>query len=557
MHRRWNAAALCGLLWLLLCAAAAATPVELQVLSADQADPPIEHVVAGQHDDGFVRFGGDGNGVLQPSADGVHWLRLIVPPVEDREARVLAIGRFPMRLLDVYMPGDTGWDRERRSFYAPNVEDFYPHAYVFDLPPQLDGGGEVYLRVAHDGRLYVFAQVQPANAFYRSERNFIIAVTAGFTAMAVMLLVNLVYVFALRERMFLVFAGFLGAQMGWTLFATGTAFVLPGGSTLGLYAGSMSAVLVTASNALLLHFARIYVDFRAHPWSDHALRALSIAFAVLAVLYLMPTSWVPRVLSNATSTTFLLTPPLLLLSLVAAPRERRGHALIFLFAWMPLGALSMARTLVGFGWMEPEPLSLYAPLFAAAWCAVMLSIGMASRTVELRIQRDRAQRQADVDALTGAMSRHAGEHELAHRFERARREARMLSLIFIDLDLLKEINDSHSHDAGDACLRALARRVKLVLARHGELARWGGDEFLAILPDVDQAGALKIAEAMRDAIRQPFEWNGVPLALACSLGVATRHKDDGSANAIVRRADAALYIAKREGRDRVAIGGVP
>src|SRR5690606_39892856 len=96
------------------------------------------------------------------------WLQLRVDPASSREQRLLVIGRLPMRQLDVYLPDGAGnFDRASRSFFAPSAQQFSPSAFLFELPPALDAGGLVYLRVDHGGRLFLTVQVTEPDTFFR------------------------------------------------------------------------------------------------------------------------------------------------------------------------------------------------------------------------------------------------------------------------------------------------------------------------------------------------------------------------------------------------------
>lgn len=162
------------------------------------------------------------------------------------------------------------------------------------------------------------------------------------------------------------------------------------------------------------------------------------------------------------------------------------------------------------------------------------------------------------DPLTGLANRRRFDEVLDAEWRRAAREGQPMSLIMIDLDGLKLINDTHGHPAGDVCLRAVARAVGESLNRAGDLAaRIGGDEFAVVLPGTGAIGAAGVAERIRLAIRecQMPEGAGFWRSMTASLGVATV-LPDGTAEAsapamLVAAADAQLYEAKRDGRDRV------
>jgi diguanylate cyclase (GGDEF)-like protein len=161
------------------------------------------------------------------------------------------------------------------------------------------------------------------------------------------------------------------------------------------------------------------------------------------------------------------------------------------------------------------------------------------------------------DALTGVANRRRFDEVLGQEWERARREQAPLALLFIDIDFFKGYNDHYGHQAGDDCLRAVAFVMVDTGRRPTDLvARYGGEEFVLLLPNTDSRGALETAERIRVFLAQA----AIPHALSpqgrvtASIGVAVRVPagPDG-ASALVSEADAALYLAKAGGRDRIEL----
>jgi diguanylate cyclase (GGDEF)-like protein len=155
------------------------------------------------------------------------------------------------------------------------------------------------------------------------------------------------------------------------------------------------------------------------------------------------------------------------------------------------------------------------------------------------------------DGLTGLPNRRAFDEELAREVARAGRTGGPLAVVVLDVDRFKAVNDRHGHAAGDAVLREVAARAAAA-ARRGDLAaRIGGEEFALILPSADLAGAAELAERIRAAIAGSPVHAGEPLAVTASLGCAALAPGEAP-GALLARADARLYEAKRAGRDRVA-----
>ncbi len=169
----------------------------------------------------------------------------------------------------------------------------------------------------------------------------------------------------------------------------------------------------------------------------------------------------------------------------------------------------------------------------------------------LRTQSEDFERQAREDSLTGLHNRRSADAFLEAASARADLDLTPLTLVLIDLDNFKSVNDRYSHAIGDAALRAVAEVLRRH-AREGDLAaRWGGEEFVLVLPGVDLDGARAIAERMRAAVASlDLSATAEGLALTLSAGVA-EHVRGESGSRLVSRADDQLYTAKRNGRNRV------
>jgi len=154
--------------------------------------------------------------------------------------------------------------------------------------------------------------------------------------------------------------------------------------------------------------------------------------------------------------------------------------------------------------------------------------------------------EARIDSLTGLANRRAFEEILAAEISRAHRFAHRLAVVLLDLDRFKEINDSFGHAAGDVMLRAVSRLLTS-LARQGDtVSRWGGEEFVVVLPETDLAGAQRFAERLRRTIEAHSVGD---MHTTASCGVATMLEED-TVEELLGAADQALYMAKSNGRNR-------
>lgn len=238
----------------------------------------------------------------------------------------------------------------------------------------------------------------------------------------------------------------------------------------------------------------------------------------------------------------------------------RIHVFFCLCAAMWLTALTSLLHLPGRAVVD---IVLGLGVFLGLLCYFMQ--GIARRVVEgIRLQLANAalaaqlgealaamQQQAATDGLTGLPNRRSLDALMDAQLAMAQREGRPFSVLMLDLDHFKAVNDTHGHAVGDAALRGFAQRIQGQLRRSDVCARYGGEEFCVVLPGTAAALALDTGERLRLAVA------GAPLApgvaVTVSVGTATWRTGDDAAT-LIARADAALYAAKRAGRDRVMAG---
>lgn len=167
------------------------------------------------------------------------------------------------------------------------------------------------------------------------------------------------------------------------------------------------------------------------------------------------------------------------------------------------------------------------------------------------------QRLSSLDGLTGIANRRQFDKMLDKEWQRALRNCTGLTLVMIDIDYFKLYNDTHGHQLGDDCLKAVARELDHVVHRPSDMvARYGGEEFGVILPDTTEEGALQVAEKMQQTIHDlniEHEASRVSDRITLSIGIATATPRGGQWDELLKQADAALYEAKSAGRNRIVV----
>jgi two-component system, cell cycle response regulator len=191
------------------------------------------------------------------------------------------------------------------------------------------------------------------------------------------------------------------------------------------------------------------------------------------------------------------------------------------------------------------------PAFDSDDEAMLVSLaGPAGIAVDNVLLHREAQRLSVTDPLTGAGNLRHMTTTLAREVERASRFQRPLSVLLLDLDHFKRVNDTYGHTVGDAVLRELARRLASCVREVDTVARYGGEEFVVVTPETDTTGAEHLAERICEAVRgEPFVVNDDHVLVTTSVGIASLPRHGTASGDLVRAADDGLYAAKRAGRD--------
>ncbi len=242
-----------------------------------------------------------------------------------------------------------------------------------------------------------------------------------------------------------------------------------------------------------------------------------------------------------------------LLNLYLLPVITSALALGKLATLLEVALITACFVFLGGSLVEPAPplsgaaipLAQLAPMLLVAYVTTMFS-------ADIRYGLNKAKLLSETDELTEIYNMRGFAFVMDRAFSQAARYSRPLSVLMIDSDNLKAVNDEYGHEAGNDLLRLIAAGIKSQLRTTDVPGRYGGDEFVALLPDTGAHGACDVAERIRAAIaRKPLELREKSVAITVSIGVASFPEDGRSADTLMERADAAMYRAKSEGRNRV------
>ncbi|HEY3784675.1 MAG TPA: diguanylate cyclase [Steroidobacteraceae bacterium] len=541
-----------------LAAAGVAATLEIRVLEANSAEPPSAQVVSGALDSRFML-----SGYSPLAARGTpFWLRLqLDQPLQIRSVPVLSI--HTGRLTQVQVYGASGAGEPAAATALPRAARLPgfggAQEAVFVLPPAAASGAQpLYARIqpgvagAQMPRLALTSLDEVLQAGASRAR----MITLAFGALIAMAIAALLIWLILAEKLFILYAALFFLQALYIVFLSGQGFdwpVLSSAIAVGSHAWNVPVAL---SGAIACLFTREIADLRRFSPRVHAIFGwFAWAFVILAGANLLKLVGLGLLVNAVGNTLFLVTSAFTLIVSFLAWRRGSRAAGWFFVAWALLEAFTIATTatLLLSGDEGGRLLYIGLPLSMVA-AAVLVALGLADRLREQRVALSDAERRAQTDSLTGVLNRRSFVERLDAACSRAQARGLPISLLFIDLDHFKQINDSYGHAAGDACLTSIITPIQAELRQSDVIGRYGGEEFVVILSSADASAAYPIAERILARVAGVrVEGFGEPISLTCSIGVATSDTLGVWGETLIARADAAVYAAKRSGRNRVQV----
>ncbi len=432
------------------------------------------------------------------------------------------------------------------------------HAAMLNLAP---GDHELLLRVQSQSSMVLPITLRTPTAFtaHESQEQLVLGIIAGLALC--MLLYSLTHWFSLRDTVFVEYALLLAGNVVFTLsyFGIGAQYLWPDWPQLSMQVAPMAVMVAVAAGT---HFIRSTLAVAGVSQLADAVLRVTGAAAVLAFVGTLLGLLDYRAAQSAVTVLGLAVTAVVLP--VAYSRARSGErvALYMLLGWAfyTTGALTTAGLLRGF--VEPTfwtqhiyPFSTMVEM--AAWMAVLgLRVqAIHSNADRARVETEALRALAQTDALTGLPNRRGLQNHLAIALRQCAPQ-QLLAVYLLDLDGFKPINDRYGHDVGDALLVAVGQRLQAQLRGSDVVARLGGDEFVVLANNLaDEATAHTLGQKLLTAFQTPFGAAGHRCEVGLTAGYALAPLDGSTADDLIKRADAAMYLGKQAGRRRVQRGG--
>ena len=525
---------------------------------------------------------------------GAYWFHLALENADAAQPHWLLVQDYPLSdRLDLYLRYPDGRVVHRSGgdhlpFDARSVSYRYPN-FMLDLP--VGERVDVLLRVQSQSSMQVPLSLHTPLAFIELSRDAQFGIGLYYGILLALFFYNLVLWLSLRDASYFWYLFHLSAfgLVLMTLNGLGFEYLWPRSPWLADLSVPLSICLAQIG---MQQFARVFLRLRT-VWPPG--NWISLAVIAFYVVLGAASFWLPYRIATplAAASVFLSIAWILTVTLVAYRRGDRS-ALLFLLAWGMFLLGTGMFTALAFGLLPKSFLTVYGVQIGSALEMLLLSIALSYRYAALRNENERIVRRAKLqlesqvlertselraaleqvetaharlreasrlDALTGLYNRAWFRERFESLLEAARTQGQPLSLLMVDLDHFKAVNDRYGHLVGDDCLRRCARVIEGILRTHGALvARYGGEEFIAALPGTDIFHARELAEEICTRLREePIRTRGPTVTVTASIGVHAvdtgADDEDVATDMALQVVDNALYAAKSGGRDQVRVAG--
>jgi diguanylate cyclase (GGDEF)-like protein len=551
------ATCLFGLLAALSATVLAAAQPAFEVLRLDPAlsAPAAEDVTRGRLDDHFLPATATRS--LPQASD--YWLRLtLAEAFQPREVATINVRKGRNMDAELYLMDRGAPVLLRLASQVPGFLGAQDAIYI--LPAGLQAGESVYVHARSNSPgptgMRFTPSTLPETLATAADNARMIALSFG--ALMAMAVAALLIWFVLSDRLLILYATLFALQAVYVTYLSGQGFEWPILSLALPVIGYSWNVAAAFSGAVACLFVREIAELqRFSPRVYKLFGWFAIAFVVLAFGNFTDVLGLGDIVVALGNLVFVVSAVTTLVVAFLAWRRDNRAAGWFLIAWGLLEALTITTALhlqFSHDAGESALLLYYGLPGSMVAAAVLIALGVADRLRDQRLALTDAERRAQSDALTGVLNRRSLLERLDSACLRARARGLPIALLFIDLDHFKQINDTHGHPAGDACLKAIIGPIQSELRQSDVIGRYGGEEFVVILSSADAAAAQPIAERIRQRVAEiSVPGFGAPIHLTCSIGIATSDMLGVWGEHLIARADEAVYAAKRCGRNCVQI----
>ncbi|HWR75947.1 MAG TPA: diguanylate cyclase [Thiobacillus sp.] len=444
------------------------------------------------------------------------------------------------RTTATYRVGDT------QAFKQRPIASRY---FVFDQAFER-GVSEVFIRVETADPMVVPITLlnQEASRIRQTQQELSYGVVYGF--LLALMAYNAILFISLRSSQYLLYSAYLGMFVLMNIAYTGHGFAWLWPNSVNWQQWS-NPVLMFLFGASGLLFAIRFLDLRVYyPRVRKAVIGFCVAFGILLGAAILLDGQKAALLV-AFSFAFLFSGLMLFLGIISV-RAGQKPAKYFLIAALAAMVGAMLTTLSTWGFIPHNSWTFRAVEIGMLLDATLLALALAYQLRMGQEERILAERLAQQDPLTELNNRRAFYDKTSLLWSQAIRHGHHSTVMLLDIDLFKQINDAHGHAHGDEVLKALAKILKQSIRQGDILARWGGEEFIVFLPETSMQEATALAERLREAIagiRVPRETGAT--TVTASVGIAQLEPRHITLDALIASADECLYQSKQQGRNRV------
>jgi len=500
---------------------------------------------------------------VTPLVRGSRGLWLRVEPQDGRWPEEGVAVELRLRALgDATLVDANGQEVWTASLDAPRPG--IPHGNgvtLLPVPPHIAAAGTLWIRLGPhtpDAPLLLDVTVRTQEDEERADNRRLAFISACLAVLLCTAVYALLFGYVMRDITYVHYAcyvvGFAGIQSLVTGFGAGLLEL----RALSALRPWVMAVCVGVSTWGAARFMSGFIDLPRHgPRLSRVLTGFADGLLAACLICLLPVPGLLLLLRAVVNPLLIVIALLMLAGSLLALMHGSRYVRFYLVGWLPLLATTVVDSAQYFGafvhWTGVSDTMLATGTFET----VVLVFAITFRAYDLRSDRDLTRRMAETDGLTRALNRRGWERQLEMQLLRSRQQREPVSLLFLDLDHFKAFNDRHGHACGDQLLVAAAEAITHELRPGDLLGRYGGEEFVILLPGCNESRARATAERVRTRLAglQVVVPEG-RAGTTASIGIAAVLPDESHQTAIAR-ADAAMYQSKRAGRNRATVAGTP